>query len=45
MESLSSDPAEQIEKFFVIKLKFNEVSNDDRRYKTFDYYLEKAQMR
>lgn len=45
MESLSADPAEQIEKFFEIKLKFDKVPNDDRRYKTFDYYLEKAQMR
>ena len=45
METLSPDPAEQIEKFFEIKLKFDKVPDEGRKYKTFDYYLEKAQMR
>jgi len=44
-ETLSPIPHEQIEKFFNLKLQFNQVPKDGREYKTFDWYLERAQLR
>ncbi len=35
----------QIENFFTLKLEFKEVDRENREYKTFDYYLEQAQIR
>jgi len=44
-ETLSPAPHEQIEKFFNQKLQFAQVPKEGREYKTFDWYLEKAQLK
>lgn len=43
--TLSPVASEQIEQFFKLKLMFTPVPKENREYKTFDWYLEKAQMR
>ena len=43
--TLSPVPSEQIEQFFKLKLMFSPVPKENREYKTFDWYLEKAQLR
>ena len=44
-ESLSPVPSEQIEKFFNLKLRFDIVPKENRRYLTFDDYLGPAQLK
>ena len=43
--TLDPDKSVQIEKFFNLKLLFPPVPRENREYKTFDWYLEKAQHR
>ena len=40
--TLSPVPSEQIEQFFKQKLMFTPVPKENREYKTFDWYLERA---
>lgn len=43
--TLSPNKSEQIEQFFKLKLMFDPVPTENRKYKTWDEYLEKAQQR